>query len=209
VEPALSEVERVPLYVTLNLDIDAPHDALFIPTDKPLAVSGEKLATNLPISQFTNYKYYRAHSPYQTFEELNKMSLTESQRWDLVAYIWHSNTTSASLANGQRLYAQNCAACHGEQGVGDGVFANDLKTKDEGVRQAMLGVDNMTMQGPAIFTNPKRMLGASPALLQGKILRGGMGTGMPMWGSIFTEDQIWNLIAYLYSFQFEYQGATR
>jgi mono/diheme cytochrome c family protein len=49
------------------------------------------------------------------------------------------------------------------------------------------------------------MLGASPALLQGKILRGGMGTGMPMWGSIFTEEQIWDLIAYIYSFQFEYQ----
>jgi hypothetical protein len=27
---------------------------------------------------------------------------------------------------------------------------------------------------------------------------------MPMWGSIFTEEQIWDLIAYLYSFQFEY-----
>ena len=25
-----------------------------------------------------------------------------------------------------------------------------------------------------------------------------------MWGSIFTEEQIWDLIAYLYSFQFEY-----
>jgi len=53
------------------------------------------------------------------------------------------------------------------------------------------------------------MLGASPALLQGKILRGGMGTGMPMWGSIFTEEQIWDLIAYLYSFQFNYQGVTQ
>jgi len=26
------------------------------------------------------------------------------------------------------------------------------------------------------------MLGASPALLHGKIVRGGMGTGMPYWG---------------------------
>jgi mono/diheme cytochrome c family protein len=48
------------------------------------------------------------------------------------------------------------------------------------------------------------MLGASPALLQGKILRGGMGTGMPMWGSIFTEEEIEALVAYLYTFQFEY-----
>jgi mono/diheme cytochrome c family protein len=74
--------------------------------------------------------------------------------------------------------------------------------------QSMSGAMDMMMQAPADFTDPKRMFGASPALLQGKILRGGMGTGMPMWGSIFTEDQIWDLIAFIYSFQFEYQGAN-
>jgi hypothetical protein len=26
-----------------------------------------------------------------------------------------------------------------------------------------------------------------------------------MWGPIFTEQQIWDLVAYIYSFQFEYQ----
>jgi len=26
-----------------------------------------------------------------------------------------------------------------------------------------------------------------------------------MWGSIFTDEQIWDLVAYLYSFQFDYQ----
>jgi mono/diheme cytochrome c family protein len=72
--------------------------------------------------------------------------------------------------------------------------------------QTMTGADNMMMQSPVDFTNSTRMLSASPALLQGKILRGGMGTGMPMWGSILTEEQIWDLIAYLYSFQFEYHN---
>jgi mono/diheme cytochrome c family protein len=71
--------------------------------------------------------------------------------------------------------------------------------------QTMEGAMDMVMQSPVDFTDPRRMLGASPALLQGKILRGGMGTGMPMWGSIFTEEQIWDLIAYIYSFQFEYE----
>jgi len=70
--------------------------------------------------------------------------------------------------------------------------------------QTMNGATDMSMQTPVDFTDPQRMLGASPALLQGKILRGGMGTGMPMWGSIFTEEQISDLVAYLYSFQFEY-----
>ena len=70
--------------------------------------------------------------------------------------------------------------------------------------QSMNGMADMSMQTPVDFTDSKRMLGAAPALLQGKILRGGMGTGMPMWGSIFTEEEIWDLVAYLYSFQFEY-----
>jgi len=202
-EPALSEVERVPLYVTLGLDIDTPHDALVIPSNQPSAIRGQQLAPNLLIDQSPDY--YRTHSPYQVFDELSSTSLTEAQRWDVVASIWQSNAAPESLRNVGQLYAQNCAACHGENGAGDGVFADDLAAASELSTQTMSGAEDMTMQSPVDFTNPTRMLGASPALLQGKILRGGMGTGMPMWGSIFTEEQIWDLIAYLYSFQFEYQ----
>jgi len=202
VEPALSEAERVPLYVSLDLNLDAPHDAPVIPSSQPSAINGQQLAVNLPISLSPGY--YRENSPYQVFDHLSNTSLTETQRWDVVAHIWQSNTSKESLSNGQKLYAQNCAACHGENGAGDGVFADDLQAAGESSMQTMTGADNMMMQTPVDFTNPTQMLGASPALLQGKILRGGMGTGMPMWGSIFTEEQIWDLIAYLYFFQFEY-----
>jgi mono/diheme cytochrome c family protein/plastocyanin len=191
-----------PLYVSLGLDLDAPHDAPVVPGDRPSAIIGRQLANNLSIEGPVDY--YRTHSPYQVFDELNGTPLTGSQRWDVAAYIWKSNTTPEALANGRRLFAQNCAACHGEKGAGDGIFADDLTAAGESSMQNMAGEDKMTMQTPADFTDPKRMLGASPALLQGKILRGGMGTGMPMWGSIFTEEQIWDLIAYLYSFQFVY-----
>ena len=192
-----------PLYVSLNLDIDAPHDAPAVPTNHPSALNGQNLITNLPLDLSADY--YRSHSPYQVFNDLPSTSLAESERWDVVAYLWQSNTTKEALENGQKLYAQNCAACHGENGAGDGVFADDLAQAGEASVQTMNGSMDMSMQRPVDFTNPKRMLGANPALLQGKILRGGMGTGMPMWGSIFTEEQIWDLITYIYSFQFEYQ----
>jgi len=198
-----SEPVTVPLYVSLNLDIDAPHSAPSIPNIQPSAIRGEELMTGLPID--LSPEYYRSHSPYQAFNDLFNISISESQRWDVVTYLWQSNTTKESLADGQRLYAQNCAACHGENGNGDGVFADDLAQAGEDSLQNMAGSEEMSRQTPADFSVPKRMLGASPALLQGKILRGGMGTGMPMWGSIFTEDQIWDLIAYVYSFQFEYE----
>ena len=202
--PDPEPVTTIPLYVTLNIDIDASHESPLIPSSQPSAIRGQRLATDLDISKFSNPDFYRANSPYQLFEALDSTNLSGSEKWDVVSYIWQSNTTPEALAKGKELYAQNCAACHGENGAGDGVFANDLAKAGESFAQNMAGAQDMTMQRPANFTDPKRMLGASPALLQGKILRGGMGTGMPMWGSIFTEEQIWDLIAYLYSFQFEY-----
>ncbi|HSM71913.1 MAG TPA: c-type cytochrome [Anaerolineales bacterium] len=191
-----------PLYVFLNLDIDAPHDAPSFPMSKPSAVNGQLLATDFSIA--LSNEDYLTHSPFEVFEGMKNTSLTDQERWDAVAYLWQSNTTPEALANGKQLYAQNCAACHGENGSGDGVFADDLAEAGEASMQAMTGAHDMVMQAPPDFTDPKRMLGASPALLQGKLLRGGMGTGMPMWGVIFTEEQIWDLIAHLYSFQFEY-----
>jgi mono/diheme cytochrome c family protein/plastocyanin len=195
----------VPLYVTLGIDIDAPHEAPAIAENRPSAVRGQQLAASLDISQFSSPDFYRANSPYQIYKGLNSTELTDAEKWDVVAYLWQSNTTVDALTNGRELYAQNCAACHGENGAGDGVFADDLTAAGEASMQSMNGSMDMSMQSPIDFTDTSRMLGASPALLEGKILRGGMGTGMPMWGSIFTEAQIRDLIAYLYSFQFEYQ----
>jgi mono/diheme cytochrome c family protein/plastocyanin len=201
--PAEPEPVTVPLYVSLHLDIDAPHETQSIPTILPSAIRGEEFIAELPVD--LSPEYYRSHSAYQAFNDLSNTALTEIQRWDVVAYLWQSNTTKESLANGQRLYTQNCAACHGESGAGHGVFADKLKAAGDASAQTMTGAQDMRMQTPANFTDATRMLGASPALLQGKILRGGMGTGMPMWGSIFTEGQTWDLIAYIYSFQFEYE----
>ena len=52
------------------------------------------------------------------------------------------------------------------------------------------------------FTNSQNMLGSSTALLQGKIIRGGMGTGMPYWGPIFSNEEIEALLDYIWTFQF-------
>lgn len=186
----------VPLYVTLNLDIDASHQAAAIPRKIPSATNGQQLARNLDLARLHTPDFYRAHSPYQAFEELGSARLSDTEKWDVVAYLWQSNTTPAALTDAKKLFAQNCAACHGENGAGDGVFATEI---------ARESAQNSMLRRPASFADPARVLGASPAVLQGKILRGGMGTGMPMWGSIFTEKEIWKLIAYIYSLQFEYQ----
>lgn len=180
-----------PLYMTLNLDIDAAHPAAAIPDGIPNPQLAATFISKLP-TQYLASDSYRSHSPAQVYLDLRSdpklSSLTNSAIWDLVAYVWQANTTSEKMLEGQLLYAKNCAACHGETGRGNGVFSGDVKAQSG--------------KSPVNFTDPASMLGASPALLQGKILRGGMGTGMPYWGPIFTDQQTWDVIAYLYSFQF-------
>ena len=201
-----TQASNPPLYVSLGIDIDAPHLAVSRPERIPSARPGRQLASgNTALQRLLNSDYYRSHSPDQVYSELQSTALTPAQKWDLVAYIWRSNTTPQGLEEGRKLYTENCAACHGESGAGDGVFAQELAATGSASGQGMSGAADMSMQRPADFTDPERMLGASPALLQGKLLRGGMGTGMPMWGAIFTDQQTWDIIAYLYSLQFDYQ----
>ncbi|MBI4733093.1 MAG: c-type cytochrome [Chloroflexi bacterium] len=191
-EPVSPQVTTPPLYLMLNLDIDAPHPASVTLDRIPDAQYGEQFSALLPAAYLTP-DYYRSHSPAQIYLDLRAdpalVSLAGSDIWDLVAYIWLSNTTPEGLAEGQRLFAQNCAACHGETGGGNGVFSANIT--------ALAG------KTPANFSDPAITLGASPALLQGKILRGGMGTGMPSWGPLFTDQQTWDLVGFLYTFQFK------
>jgi mono/diheme cytochrome c family protein len=199
-----------PLYVTLGIDIDAPHPAAVTPAAKPSAARGLLAAASLPQNYFAQRydsdDYYRSHSPAAVFLELRSDPVlgpvSDAQIWDLVADLWRSHASPEDIAEGQRLFAQNCAACHGESGGGNGVFADALAATGQASAQSMSGGSAMVMQRPANLSDPKTMLGASPALLEGKILRGGMGTGMPTWGAVFTEDQIWKIVSYLYTFQF-------
>jgi len=205
-QPAAPEVVE-PLYESLGIDIDAPHPASAVPQVRPSPERGEALGFEPP-EGFRSRPDFIARPPAETWQSLrldpSTRGLSESQVWDLVAYQWRSATTDAALQEGQALFAQNCAACHGESGGGDGVIA--LRTP-EGVAEAVPAAGATHLAGeqppsPADFTDPSTMLGASSALLQGKILRGGMGTGMPYWGPILTEAQLWALTDYLWTFQF-------
>jgi mono/diheme cytochrome c family protein/plastocyanin len=204
-ESTESQPVNPPLYAQLGLDIDAPHIAQVIPEKQPFARRGGELFNQIPVYLSTKHlstNYYRSHSPEQAWQELRddlKLgAYSDQQLWDAVAYIWQSNTTPEALAEARQLYAQNCAACHGESGGGDGVFSGEQAQIPSDAMSAGHGVVRS-----ADFSDTAHILSASPALLQGKIIRGGMGTGMPMWGVIFTEDQTWALVSYLYTFSFE------
>ena len=198
-----SETAPQPLYAQLGIKIDEPHVAESVPGARPSPSRGAKFGASLPAA-LLNADYYRAHSPVEAWRDLraeaNTTSLSDDEVWDVVAFLWQSNTSEAVLAEGQRLFAANCTACHGEGGAGDGIAAQALANNEH---EALTEFGQHTV-APADFTDLSRMLGASPALLQGKIVRGGMGTGMPYWGPIFTEAQTWTLVDYLWTFVFDY-----
>jgi high-affinity iron transporter len=119
-----------------------------------------------------------------TFAAGVTVGASEAELWALVAYLRQQAGTPQSLAQGRTLYQQNCAACHGDQGRGDG-FSAPLSVGEE-----------------PDFTDLRAAAGASPALYYAKIARGGMGTGMPNWGTILTEDELWAIVDYLQTFSY-------
>ncbi len=205
----MKETVKQPLYVTLGLDIDAVNHTDVIPALKPSSARGALLVAGHSLQplmdKYLLAEYYLSHSPVEIWKALRSalalQELSDQDIWDLVAFVWRSNLTPQALQAGKQLYAANCATCHGEKGGGDGVFAGQLAVSKAG-EAAGMKTGEMTAR-PADFTNPATMLSASPARLQGKILRGGMGTGMPYWGPIFTEDQTWDLVDYLWALQFD------
>ena len=201
------ESVKPPLYVTLGLDIDAKHHTEVVPEQQPSAARGGQLGVAVP-ENYLRREYYLSHAPIELWEALRAetqfQNLSDQNLWDLIAWVWQTNTTPQGLQTGEQLYTTNCAACHGERGAGNGVFADQLAAGSSANHTDQI-MGERTMR-PVDFTDPKSMLAASPAHLQGKILRGGMGTGMPYWGPIFTEDQTWDLVTYLWSFQFEMEN---
>ena len=54
--------------------------------------------------------------------------LTSAQRWNVVAYVNAMRATRAQVLEGEGLYFQSCASCHGARGGSDGELARALST---------------------------------------------------------------------------------
>ena len=196
--------DPIPLYIQLGIDLDAPHLANVIPASPPSAARGAEFANLLP-AYATTRDTYMATSPADLWLKLRTeqslTSLSDADLWDVIRWIWEQQTPPESIGIGIKLFVQFAAAAHGVTGAGDGVIVKGRPT---------LTPENMghELVRPPDFTDPHTLLGASPALLQGKIIRGGMGTGMPSWGAIFTTRQIDSVVGYLYTIAWDSAGKT-
>jgi mono/diheme cytochrome c family protein/plastocyanin len=201
---APAPTRSAPLYQQLGIDLDKmPPTPQALPAGKPSASAGATLASSAGITlppRLADPAARRALSPAAAFEILRKdrvnRSLSDSEMWNLVAWAWLKDVAPETLAEAQQLYTRDCAACHGAEGKGDGVAGKNLP--------GLSKMDPMMPAGPADLTDGSHRLAESDAFLQGKILRGGMGTGMPEFGSLYTDEQLWAMVDKVRGFLFNF-----
>lgn len=188
-----------PLYQQLGVDIDVvPHEAHDLPLRRPSASEGKALGVPLP-NELSTADKRRTVSPADAFRYLRddpaNARFADDDVWNLVALALLEDTRPEALARAKTLYDRDCAACHGVDGKGDGVAGKDLP--------GLQKMDPVMPSGPADFTDAGMMLAASDVRLQGKLMRGGMGTGMPEFGSLYTDEEQWAMITHLRTFLFD------
>jgi mono/diheme cytochrome c family protein len=128
-------------------------------------------------------------------------ALRPGDRWDIVAALFFAATSPRLLTASEQLYQRDCTGCHGLTGRGDGPGAAEIAALNAGQSTD----HGMAMNKPPTdFTDLAAQAGASDMLYYGKLVRGGMGTSMPYFGTLYSEDELWAIITYLRSFAFEY-----
>lgn len=102
------------------------------------------------------------------------------------ALVYPPELPGSALA-GQEIYGFRCAACHGEDGRGQGPAAAAL-----------------TVAKPADFTRDTLLAARDWDGAFGRIREGGQmvhGSSMPPWGIVLKDAEMWDLVAYLATFQ--------
>jgi plastocyanin/mono/diheme cytochrome c family protein len=200
--PAVEAADPVLASLTARgVDIDAPHPAQAVPAERPSAARGaaivQRLDSRLPVG-LSDPEWRRTHSPAEAWVMLVKAGVSDAEAWDAVASLWLAGIDTVRLRAAATLFAKNCAACHGQTGDGRGPGADALAAQAIGQQAGMA-----MSKGPAAFADPNTMLGGSSDIYYAKLRRGGMGTGMPSFGPIFTPQETWLLVDYLWTFVFE------
>jgi mono/diheme cytochrome c family protein/plastocyanin len=178
--------------IAQGVDIDVKHDEGHGHDDDPAleitrplsAQRGAALLNGVTVPAPANDPLWRrAHTPAQALDLLVEANsqLPQADLMDVVAYLWTADVTPETLDTAQSLYDKNCAACHGQYGGGDGPAADS------------------TAEKPVAFADPAYMFEMRSDVLYAKIRRGGMGTGMPNFGTLFTREETWALVDYLWT----------
>jgi mono/diheme cytochrome c family protein len=112
-------------------------------------------------------------------------SLTEAERWDLVAFLYTLSTPASQIDDGKSIYTANCVRCHGEGGAGD-------------------GPDAMTLDKPSPAFTDLAYMSAHTQVEFFNAVTLGVGEAMPQFETSLTESQRWAAVDYVRAFSYAY-----
>jgi len=99
-------------------------------------------------------------------------------------------TTAPVALFGELSYQQNCAPCHGAEGMGDGPTSPELPGP------------------PTVFADPEAIWALSPSELFHTTKFGRLQNLMPPWANQLSDDEIWQTVAYAWSLHTSQQETT-
>ncbi len=169
---------KVPLIVVVLLIPMLSAWKVYSDMNKPVTAPGSGRTIHPPPPQQITFlgkpiDLVNVENPYRAFETTN------------------ADSFAAHLANGRRVYFQNCVYCHGDDMKGKGNFAHALDPL------------------PANFADPTTIAMLQESYLVWRIAKGGPGlpdeatpwlSAMPAWEKFLTEEEIWDVILFLYEY---------
>lgn len=118
-----------------------------------------------------------------------------------------------SIARGRKLYLStdlNCIACHGDAGYGDGPqtysITKDIETGKENPKPGLYDAWGHPVPPRNLHTGIYRG-GRRPIDLYARVHAGIKGTPMPAFGAKLKDQEIWDLVNFIYSVPFQTQQA--
>jgi mono/diheme cytochrome c family protein len=198
-EPALAAVDQGPLYPIVA---PQPEQGAPIYAEKCAPCHGEAglgdgpQATKLsnPVTAIGDPEIARQSIPSEWYVVVRDgrmdrfmpgfTSLSDRQRWDVLAYVYTLSASQGAFERGQALYDESCAGCHGPDGQGDGPQAGGADMLD--------------------FTDQSAMAGKSTSNFY-EAISAGMPPAMPAFEALLEEDR-WTLAEYVRSLSFSTTG---
>lgn len=106
-------------------------------------------------------------------------SLSDRQRWDVVAYALSLSLSEKMLQRGSEIYARECQACHGPKGEGDGPRAKSLG----------ITLSNWRSEPGILAERSLREIY--------KAVQAGVTPAMPAFAQTLSDDDLWAVAGYV------------
>ncbi|KAB2941308.1 MAG: cytochrome c [Candidatus Methanoperedens sp.] len=206
----MSSINRKVYFILISLCIiisSATAVAIDYPDERPSIESGKKIylsncagchgekgdgSTFSGASNFTNSEKMIISNSSIFYDKITNgipgtampsfSKLPKKDRWDVIAYIWTFWIDKQSAENGKKIYEKDCAGCH-----------------------SMLG-DGYGLPEAFDFTNLSQTASKQPSVFFDRLTQGIPGTAMRPYKSDLTENERWDAVKYLFTFQFsDYQ----